>query len=77
MTDRTDTTDRIDNDRSEGSMKQMKGGVKETAGNFVGDEKMRREGQAEKSEGKLQNAWGSVKDKAAELTGGDRKDERR
>ncbi len=58
-------------DRAEGSMKQMKGGFKESAGNFVGDEKMRREGQADKAEGKLQNAWGSIKEKAAELTGSD------
>ncbi len=62
----------MNNDRSEGSMKQMKGNLKEGAGKLVGDEKMRREGQADQTEGKLQNAWGSVKDKAAEITGSDR-----
>jgi uncharacterized protein YjbJ (UPF0337 family) len=58
-------------DRIEGTAKQWTGGAKENVGGFIGDEKMKREGQAEKGEGKLQNAWGSVKDKAREITGSD------
>ena len=56
------TTAGIDDDRTEGSAKQMGGSLKEGAGKLLGDEKMNREGQADQAEGKLQNAWGSVKD---------------
>jgi uncharacterized protein YjbJ (UPF0337 family) len=49
----------------------MGGSLKEGLGNIVGDEKMRREGQADQSEGKLQNAWGGAKDKVREMTGSD------
>jgi uncharacterized protein YjbJ (UPF0337 family) len=69
--------ERIDEDRAEGTGKQWTGGAKEKAGDFVGDEKMKREGQAEKSEGKLQNAWGSAKEKARETLGTDDDEDRR
>lgn len=59
----------IDHDRAEGSLKQAGGKIKEGAGKLFGDEKMKREGQADQGEGKLQNAWGSMKDKAREMTG--------
>lgn len=62
-----------DSDRTEGSMKKLGGDLKEGAGGLLGDEKMKREGQADQSEGKLQNAWGSIKDKAREITGSDEK----
>lgn len=65
-------TDRPEDDRAEGTAKQWSGSMKEKAGGFVGDEKMKREGQAEQGEGKLQNAWGSAKEKAREMTGSDR-----
>jgi uncharacterized protein YjbJ (UPF0337 family) len=54
-------------------MKKMGGNLKEAAGNILGDEKMKREGQADQAEGKLQNAWGGLKDKAREVTDGDRR----
>lgn len=63
----------IDTDRTEGSMKKMGGSLKEGAGSIVGDEKMKREGQADQSEGKLQNTWGGIKDKVREITGSDDK----
>ena len=66
------TTAGIDDDRTEGSAKQMGGSLKEGAGKLFGDEKMKREGQADQAEGKLQNAWGSVKD---ELRSGPNDDE--
>jgi len=56
------TTAGIDDDRTEGSAKQMGGRMKEGAGKLFGDEKMKDEGEADQAEGKLQNAWGSVKD---------------
>jgi uncharacterized protein YjbJ (UPF0337 family) len=60
------TTAGIDDDRTEGSLKQTGGEMKEGAGKLLGDEKMKREGEAEQGEGKLQNAWGSAKDEARE-----------
>lgn len=59
----------IDEDRTEGSMKQMGGKVKEGAGKLFGDEKMKSEGATDQAEGKVQNAWGSMKDKARETFG--------
>jgi len=71
--DRNDdgTTAGIDDDRTEGSAKQMGGDIKEGAGKLFGDEKMKREGQADQAEGKLQNAWGSAKDEARETLASD------
>ena len=51
----------IDDDRTEGSLKQAGGKLEEGAGKLFGDEKMKREGEADQGEGKLQNAWGSAK----------------
>ena len=64
-----DSATGIDEDRTEGSMKQMGGKMKEGAGKLFGDEKMKSEGQADQAEGKVQNAWGSMKDKARETFG--------
>jgi uncharacterized protein YjbJ (UPF0337 family) len=61
----------IDEDRTEGSMKQAGGKMKEGAGKLFGDEKMKREGEADQAEGKLQNAWGGIKDEAREMTDDD------
>lgn len=65
----------VDSDRAEGSAKQMGGKLKEGAGTLLGDEKLKREGQADQGEGKLQNAWGSIKDKARDILDGDKDDE--
>ena len=69
MDDRNNDT--IDRDRTEGSMKQAGGKVEEGAGKLFGDEKLKREGEADQAEGKLQNAWGGVKDAARDMTDGD------
>lgn len=69
--DRDDNRIGIDSDRTEGSLKQAGGKLKEGAGALFGDEKLKREGQADQGEGKLQNAWGSLKDKVREITGSD------
>lgn len=65
------TTAGIDDDRTEGSLKQTGGKIKEGAGKLFGDEKLKQEGEADQAEGKLQNTWGSMKDKAREMTGKD------
>jgi uncharacterized protein YjbJ (UPF0337 family) len=66
-----DNSTGIDEDRTEGSAKQMGGKLKEGAGKLFGDAKMKHEGQADEAEGKLQNAWGSAKDEARETLGND------
>ena len=63
------TTAGIDDDRTEGSMKEAGGKIKEGAGKLFGDEKMKDEGEADQAEGKLQNSWGSLKDEARETFG--------
>lgn len=67
------TTAGIDDDRTEGSAKQIGGKLKEGAGKLFGDEKIKHEGQADQLKGKLQNSWGSMKDRARE-TFGDKED---
>lgn len=52
----------MDNDRAEGSAKNIKGSLKEGAGKVLGDSKLQAEGKADKAEGKIQNAIGGIKD---------------
>ena len=52
----------MDNDRVEGSMKNIKGTVKEGIGKAVGDSKLQTEGKMDKAEGKIQNTIGGIKD---------------
>ena len=56
----------VDNDRVEGSVKNLGGKVKEAAGKVTGDEKLKREGQADQVTGKVQNTVGGIKDKLRE-----------
>ena len=52
----------MDNDRVEGSMKNIKGSIKEGVGKAVGDSKMEAEGKMDKAEGEIQNTVGGIKD---------------
>jgi uncharacterized protein YjbJ (UPF0337 family) len=52
----------MNDDRVEGSMKKMKGDLKEGAGKLTGDSKLEAEGKADKVGGKIQNAVGGLKD---------------
>ena len=65
----------VDRDRVEGAAKNVGGKIKEAAGKVTGDEKLKREGQADQVAGKVQNVVGGVKDKLREHE--DEKDERR
>ena len=56
----------VDNDRVEGSAKNMGGKIKEAAGKLTGDEKLKREGQTDQVVGKVQNTVGGIKDKIRE-----------
>jgi uncharacterized protein YjbJ (UPF0337 family) len=58
----------MDHDRSEGSMKNIKGRVKEGLGKAVGDTKMESEGKMDKAEGKIQNTIGGLKDSLRKST---------
>lgn len=59
----------IDSDRVDGSAKKVGGNLKEGVGKVLGDEKLKREGQADQTEGKIQNAWGGVKDSVRDALG--------
>jgi uncharacterized protein YjbJ (UPF0337 family) len=63
--------DRIDNDRVEGSSKNLGGKLKEGLGNLTGDQKTKREGQADQLEGKAQNSWGGMKDSVRDVIDSD------
>ncbi|WP_243371011.1 CsbD family protein [Microvirga solisilvae] len=52
----------MDRDRTEGSMKNIKGRVKEGVGKAIGDSKMEAEGKMDKTEGRIQNTIGGMKD---------------
>ncbi len=52
----------MNEDRVDGSMKKMKGNLKEGAGKLTGDSKLQAEGKADKVGGKIQNAVGGIKD---------------
>jgi uncharacterized protein YjbJ (UPF0337 family) len=52
----------MDRDRSEGSMKNIKGRMKEGLGKALGDSKMESEGKMDKTAGKIQNTIGGIKD---------------
>ncbi|MBZ6078355.1 CsbD family protein [Microvirga puerhi] len=52
----------MDKDRIEGSMKGVKGSIKEGVGKAVGDSKLEAEGKMDKAEGKIQNSVGGLKD---------------
>ena len=63
-------TDRIDDDRIEGSATNLGGKLKEGLGNLTGDAKLQSEGETDQVKGKAQNAIGGIKDSARELLDG-------
>ena len=52
----------MNEDRAKGSLKEAKGKIKEASGKVLGDEKLKRAGQADQVEGKVQNVVGGIKD---------------
>jgi uncharacterized protein YjbJ (UPF0337 family) len=65
----------MDDDRTKGAAKNVGGKVKEGLGKVLGDEKLKREGQADQVTGEVQNTVGGVKDAVRDKQ--DLKDERR
>jgi uncharacterized protein YjbJ (UPF0337 family) len=62
----------MDDDRIKGSATNVGGKIKESAGKALGDEKTRREGQADQVKGCARNTIGGVKHEARETLDGDR-----
>lgn len=58
----TDKDNLPDEDRIEGSAKNLGGKIKEGFGKLTGDTKTEAEGKADQVEGKVQNTWGGIKD---------------
>ena len=54
----------MDKDRIAGSVKEIKGSVKEFVGKATGDAKLQTDGKTDVIEGKVQNAVGRAKDMA-------------
>ncbi len=57
-------------DRAEGKWDQLKGNVKEGAGEVTDDEDLEREGEADQVKGKGKEAWGHVKDAGEDVKEG-------
>ena len=60
----------MDNDRSEGALKNLGGKIKEAAGDVTGDAKLKRDGERDQVVGNAQNAIGGIKDSAREALDG-------
>lgn len=52
----------MDEDRTKGKGKDIKGSAKETWGKATGDKETERSGKADQAEGKAQETWGKAKD---------------
>ncbi len=52
----------MDDDRIEGSARNLKGKVKEGLGKALGDSKLEGEGKGDQVAGKVQNTLGGIKD---------------
>ena len=52
----------MDENRVEGSIKEVKGAAQEAVGKAIGDAKLQSDGKAEKTVGKIQNAVGGLND---------------
>ena len=63
-------SDRIDDDRIEGSATNLGGKLKEGLGNLTGDSKLQTEGETDQVKGKAQNAMGGMEASARALLDG-------
>ena len=57
----------MDKDRIEGKKEQVKGFVKDKAGQITNDPDLEAEGKAQRAGGKIQEGLGKVKDKARDI----------
>jgi uncharacterized protein YjbJ (UPF0337 family) len=63
----------VDENRIEGSAKNIGGKIKEGFGKLTGDSKTQAEGKADQAEGKVQNTVGGIKDSIKDAFSDDRK----
>ena len=63
----------VDENRVEGSAKNIGGKIKEGFGKLTGDSKTQAEGKADQVEGKVQNTVGGIKDAVKDAFTDDRK----
>jgi uncharacterized protein YjbJ (UPF0337 family) len=68
----SEETEMVDDNRVEGSAKNMKGKIKEGFGKLTGDSKTETEGRMDQAEGKAQNAVGGMKDAVKDAFKSDR-----
>ena len=66
----------MDEDRIEGSAKQMKGKVKEAAGHAVGNDRLRAKGEVEQVAGKTQAEYGDAKERVKDALDDERRVDR-
>ena len=52
----------MNKDQSKGSIRQVKGQIKETTGKVFGDKSLENKGKAEKVTGKIQKNYGNLKE---------------
>jgi uncharacterized protein YjbJ (UPF0337 family) len=57
----------INKDEAAGKAEQLKGAVKEKAGEWTNDPALEAEGEADRAEGEVREAVGTVKRKAGEI----------
>ena len=63
----------VDENRVEGSAKNIGGKIKEGFGKLTGDSKTEAEGKADQAEGRVQNTVGGIKDSVRDAVDPDRK----
>ena len=51
----------VNKDEVKGKWEQVKGSVKDKAGELTGNDRLEAEGEAQNAGGKVQEGWGSVK----------------
>jgi uncharacterized protein YjbJ (UPF0337 family) len=59
---------KMDKDRVEGKLKDIKGRVERQVGEWTGDKDAQAEGTKEQIKGKVQNAFGKIKDAGRDAT---------
>jgi len=57
----------MDRNRLAGSIKEIKGAVKEAVGKVLGDAKLQSDGKADRAVGKVQNAVGGLNDAVSDV----------
>lgn len=54
----------MDKNRIEGNVEKLKGGMKDTTGKVLGNDRLRAEGKADKARGEIKDAAGKAADAA-------------